>query len=228
MELVLPLQRNFRIQLKKWGNADKIIAVEADSPATNTGHKNGAIHQLKCCLGRPLQRIICSLHLNELLLCHLCNELLNPTESATQWNGPIGKALATYKSLPLSSACIQCIAEGQHLTDIGLYVLSRDQAYLHKMLKAVRTGVTDEDLREKPRSVSHTSWLTTANRICQLYVAKAQPSEKLCPHRVSCATINPCGSASSAIQSAQMARNIYWKSGYCNYYHQPVRLLHNM
>ena len=54
-----------------------IIAVGADSTAVNAGSKQGAIMLLKEKLEKSLNWIICSLHLNELPLRHLCKGPLN-------------------------------------------------------------------------------------------------------------------------------------------------------
>jgi hypothetical protein len=84
------------------GIVDNIMAVEADSTPVNTGPKGGAIHLLEQQLGRPLQWFICSLHLNELPLRHLCRKLIGPSEGPTQWKGPLGKALTICETLPLT------------------------------------------------------------------------------------------------------------------------------
>ena len=159
---------------------DNLRAVGADSTAVNTGRKNGAIRLLECKLGRPLHWFICNLHLNELPLRHLCKKYIGPTESSTQWKGSHGKALQTCESLPLSPNGIQCISEGPLLPEIDPLDLSKDQAYLYKIIQAIKTGVISVDLlQEKPGPMSHARWLTTASRICRLFVATVQPSQEL-------------------------------------------------
>jgi hypothetical protein len=160
------------------GILDKIRAVGADSTAVNTGPRGGAIHLLECRLGRPLQWIVCYLHLNELPLRHLCKELIGPTEGPTQWKGPIGKALTNCETL--SNAEFESISGGDPLPDIDHNDLSRDQAYLYNIITAIRTGVISDDLlREKTGAMSMARWLTTASRICRLYVGTAQPTSEL-------------------------------------------------
>lgn len=158
---------------------EKIMAVGADSTAVNTGHKSGAIHLLECKLHRPLQWIVCCLHLNELPLRHLCKELIGSTEGPNQWRGPIGSALLNCETLP--KVQFNMITDGDILPDVETYNLSRDQAYLYKIIIAIRTGIISDDLlREKPGPISMARWLTTASRICRLYVGTAQPSTELC------------------------------------------------
>ena len=157
---------------------DKILAVGADSTAVNTGPRGGSIHLLECRLDRPVQWIVCCLHLNELPLRHLCKKLIGPTEGPTQWKGPIGKALITCETL--SKADYKCISDGDALPDIDHNDLSRDQAYLYNIVSSIRTGVISDDLlREKPGAMSMARWLTTASRICRLYVGTTQPMSEL-------------------------------------------------
>ena len=118
--------------IKEMGIADEIKAVGADSTATNTGCKNGAIQGLEQLLNLLLQWIICSLHLNELPLRHLCKKYIGTKESRTQWKGHIGKDLASCKSLPVSSMSVKSIGKGPPLPDIDVNELSRDQAFLYK------------------------------------------------------------------------------------------------
>lgn len=166
--------------IEEMGITDKIMAVGADSTAVNTGYRGGAIHLLELRIGRPFQWFICFLHLNELPLRHLCKALIGPTEGPTLWKGPIGKALATCESLPLSDKGFQLIAEGDPLPEIDVGQLSNDQAYLYKMITAIRSGEISEDLlRKKPGPMSMARWLTTASRICRLYVTTVQPSKEL-------------------------------------------------
>ena len=70
---------------------DKLGAIGADSIAVNTGNKNGAIRLFECHLKRALHWFICSLHVNELPLSHLCKKLIGPTESSFPWKGASGK-----------------------------------------------------------------------------------------------------------------------------------------
>ena len=55
----------------RYDSLDTIKAVSADGCAANTGHTNGAIRLLEEGLGRPVQWLICVLHLNELCFRHI-------------------------------------------------------------------------------------------------------------------------------------------------------------
>ena len=63
---------------------DKLRPIGADNIAVNRGNKNGAIRLLECHLKRALHWFICSLHVNELPLHHLCKKLIGPTKSSSQ------------------------------------------------------------------------------------------------------------------------------------------------
>ena len=153
---------------------------------------------------------VCNLHLNELSLRHLCKHLIGPTESSTNWKRPVGNALATCESLPLSSTGIRCIPDGPPLADIDLADLSRGQTYLYKIIKAVKTGLISSDLlREKPGPMSHARWLTTAGRICRLYIATVTTSMHW--HFLLSVTMGQCGLRWRSVPGAQMVQYICCK-----------------
>ena len=118
---------------------------------------------------------------NELPLRHLCKKYIGPTESGTQWKGPLGTALTTCETLPVSPNGFQCIAKGVPLPDVDVNELSRDQVYLYRISSAIRSGVIDDDLLHmKPGPISHARWLTTASKICRLCVSTEKPNNDLC------------------------------------------------
>lgn len=165
--------------IEDMGIADNIIGVGADSTAVNTGPRGGAIRLLECRLGRCLHWFICCLHLNELPLRHLCKQLIGPTEGPTEWKGPLGKSLSTCELLPVTGQ-FQSITDGDPLPQINTDELSHDQGYLYRIITAVRSGVISDDLvREKPGLMSMARWVTTASRICRLYVGTMNPSSEL-------------------------------------------------
>ena len=83
-------------------------------------------------------------------LCAICiKKLVGPSESSTQWKGPVGKALTTCETIPL--AVFQNISEGDPFPNVDIDDISRDQEYLYRIVTAIRTGVVAEDLmHEKP------------------------------------------------------------------------------
>ena len=113
--------------------------------------------------------------------CVTCaKKLIGSTESSSQWKGAIRKSLETCETLSLSSKGIQRISGGPSLPELDVKNLSRNQAYLYKIIKAIQFGVIDKTLlREKPGPMSHARWLTTACRICRLCISQDQPCEEL-------------------------------------------------
>ena len=173
--------RLYKSVKKEKSFGDKLIANEADRTAVNTENKNGAIRLLECHLKRALHSFICSLYVNELQLRHLYKKLIGATESSSQWQGALGKSSETCETLSLSSKGIHRISGGPpFLSELDVKDLIRDQACLYKIIKAIQTGVIDKTfLREKPGPMSHARWLTTACRICRLFVSQDQPCEEL-------------------------------------------------
>uniref|UniRef100_A0A8D9A187 Uncharacterized protein n=2 Tax=Cacopsylla melanoneura TaxID=428564 RepID=A0A8D9A187_9HEMI len=155
----------------------KLRAVGSDGTVVNTGSRGGIIHRLELHLGRPLQWNICLLHANELPLRHLFQHLDGVTSGPKTYSGEIGKLLvdcelselAEYDPIPIDLPDVTNIED-----------LSTDQKYLLKIMIAVSSGICDEDLlKTKPGIMSHSRWLTTANRILRLYVSSNDPSETL-------------------------------------------------
>lgn len=113
--------------LHEMGISNNIMTVGADSTAVSTGHQGGVIRRLECRLRGPLHWFICSLHLNELPLRHLCKQLIGQTEGPNNWKGPIGKGLLTCETMPVSATGFKSIHDGDPLPDIDVIDLSCDQ-----------------------------------------------------------------------------------------------------
>ena len=67
--------------------------IGADSTAVNTGEHNGVIRKIEKYIGRPLQRVICQLNLNELPTRRLYTKLLGNHTGPGTYAGEIGKAI---------------------------------------------------------------------------------------------------------------------------------------
>lgn len=160
---------------------DDVVVIGCDSTNINTGCVGGVITCLENSLRRPLQRFICMLHTNELPLRHLFQQLDGGTSGATTFTGPIGKAV----QLCENKAVVQFVAitDGETLPNLQQHViddLSDDQQYLYRIICAIRSGSVDVNLANiKPGSISHSRWLTLANRVCRLYVSTANPDKSL-------------------------------------------------
>lgn len=142
----------------------------------NTGWKKGVIRQIELHVGRPLQWAICLLHFNELPFRHLFLHLDGDTTGPKSFSGPIGKKLAGCEKLPLVSfERVDC-----PIPQVDRKVLSKDQLYLFHISAAINSGTISEDLATRnPGPISHSRWLTTANRILRLYVSLEKPSYEI-------------------------------------------------
>lgn len=77
-----------------------LSVVGCDGTAVNTGPKGGVIRLLEHNLNRPLQRLVCQLHANELPLRHLMLHLGGQTSGPRCFSGQIGTELQRCEKLP--------------------------------------------------------------------------------------------------------------------------------
>lgn len=152
----------------------ELVAVGCDGTNVNVGKKNGTVRRLETFVGHKLHWFVCLLHTNELPLRRLFQKIDGKTSGPQQFSGMIGKSLETCETLALTSFTSVPVA----LPEIDKNDLSADQKYLLDISKAVSSGECPPDLANRsPGTMSHSRWLTTANRILRLYVSTAEPSE---------------------------------------------------
>lgn len=155
---------------------ENLVAIGCDGTITNTGKFGGVIRQFEKRINRPLQWIICLLHMNELPLRHLFIHLDGETTGPASFTGTIGKLLENCQKLPV----INYEKIESELPEISKKDLSADQKYLYDITTAVIKGQCSSDLAERtPGKMSHARWLTKANRILRLYISIEEPSENL-------------------------------------------------
>lgn len=141
-------------------------AIGCDGTVVNTGNKNGAIRMMELYLKRPVQWLICLFHANELPLRHLLQKLDGPSTGPSGYSGTIGKALETCENLPVVS--FNPIQSGNFPVLVP-DDLSTDQKYLWDICQTVTSGICTESLANRnPGKLSHSRWLTAANRILRL------------------------------------------------------------
>ncbi|XP_065676742.1 uncharacterized protein LOC136092430 [Hydra vulgaris] len=137
-------------------------ALGGDSTNVNTGWEGGVIKFVELKLDKKLNWLICALHTNELPLRHLIVELDGKTLSNNKWSGDLGKLLDTVTDLEINK-------------NFEMVTL----AYGYRILTAIRSGVLPENLINlEIGRVSHSRWLTTANRFCRLWVSVHFLTEK--------------------------------------------------
>ena len=71
----------------------KLKFAESDRTAVMTGKSKGFIAPIETLIGRPLQWVICLLHLNELPLRHVFQNLDGITSGPDSFSGPICRKL---------------------------------------------------------------------------------------------------------------------------------------
>lgn len=163
--------------LEKKTNFSDLVAIGCDGTVVNTGNKNGVIRMLELYLKRPLQWLICLFHANELPLRHLLQHLDGHTTGPYGYSGPIGKALVTCEQLPATAFHP---IQSENLPELVPDDLSTDQKYLWDICQAVMSGVCSESLTQRnPGKLSHSRWLTAANRILRLYVSSSSVTKEL-------------------------------------------------
>lgn len=155
---------------------DSLLAVGCDGTNVNTGKYAGIIRLLEKRLNKPLQWIVCLLHMNELPFPHLFHHLDGKTSGPQTLTGPIGKSLDNCEKRPI----VQYQPIPTELPEVSAEDLSSDQKYLYRIVLAVTTGEFPTDLANKsPGKMSHARWLTRANRVMRLYVSTESPSQNL-------------------------------------------------
>jgi hypothetical protein len=153
-----------------------VIAVGCDGTAVNTGKNNGIIRLLEEKLGRPLHWFICLLHMNELPLRHLINQIDGKTTGPATFEGSIGRMLPNCESREV----VEFIPVNAEDINVDSKDLSTDQKYLLQIYRAISSGHCPQELALKsPGKMHHARWLTTANRILRCYISEQNPSSDL-------------------------------------------------
>jgi hypothetical protein len=153
----------------------------------NTGENAGVIRQLELAINRPVQWLICMLHLNELPFREVFKRLDGQTAGPRGFKGPIGNA-QNFDPCDLPIIEFEAIDGNTHdITDNEIKSdLSEDQSYLSRASLAIQQGkglASPHDLKflasASPGTLNHAWWLTCANRILRLYLATDKPSAEV-------------------------------------------------
>ena len=85
----------------------------------------------------------------------------------------IGRQLPECEKLPIDAFGFSAANE----MDINISELSTDQNYMLQAYRAISSGHCDDSLAHKnPGKMTHSRWLTTANRLLRLLMATERPS----------------------------------------------------
>ena len=156
----------------------KLKIVGSDGTAVMTGKSKGFLASSENLIGRPLQWIICLLHLNELLLRRVFQNLDGVTSEPDSPSGPIGRQLngivsewkvVKFKSIPNPKFPV--------IPNSLMDDLSSDQYYAYRICSSVMLGSVNANLEFlEVGGLNYSRWLTLACRILRFYVAQKKPT----------------------------------------------------
>lgn len=154
-----------------------VVAIGCDGAPVNTGVENGIVRRFEEFLGRPVQWIVCILHLNELIFHRVFAFLDNSSCSPFGYSSDLGHQLLICETLkPVKFDPIKLDIH-QLPTNIDDWNLTSDQKYLLEMAKSIDAGNISEKLsRQKPGKMHKARWITTMSRLLRVYVSVKDPS----------------------------------------------------
>lgn len=163
---------------------DTLKALCADGAATNTGRLGGVIRRIELELGRPLQWVICLLHMSELPFRDLCDTVDGKPTGPNSAGGPIGREITgpSEKLLKRPVISFQAVPGKVGLLPHDVEKdLSHEQRYFYQLCRTIQEGVLFVQGLEKrePGLLDNARWLTKANRILRLYISTPEPSRQL-------------------------------------------------
>lgn len=149
---------------------NNVVAIGCDGAPVNTGVANGIIRRFEELLGRPVQWIICILHLNELIFHRLFKFLDKSSCSPQSYSSELGNQLL--KCEECKPVKFKRIVLDIHRLPANIqdWNLTSDQKYLLEIAKAVNAGNLKEQLaNKKPGTMHKARWITTMSRILRTY-----------------------------------------------------------
>ena len=161
-------------------SASKVTALEQklkivgfDGTPVMTGKSKEFIASIKTLIGRPMQRVICLLHLNELPLRHAFQNLDGVTSGPESFSRPIGWQLngtvSEWKVVKFKSILNPkfSVIPNSLMDDF-----SSDQYFAYRIFSAIMLESVDVNLEFlEVGGLNHSRWLTLGCRILRFYVA---------------------------------------------------------
>ena len=172
--------------LKKYDSLDTVKSCSSDGPTVNTGPFAGVIRSLETLLNRPLQWLICSLHLAELVFRKLFIAIDGKLDGPTKYSGPIGVKISVKGGLKRSAIFkkFQRIAGKVPIID-ETFLQNDDVKNLYHICHLIQNGyenATSVQLKafEAPRGqINAARWITSAKGIACLFLQTESPSDNL-------------------------------------------------
>ena len=154
---------------------ENVKVVGGDSTSPNTGWKEGAIHHIETGKGEKVLWDICMLHTNELPLRHLMKNLGMETTGANTFSGVLGQLVKDDVhefEVNENFEKLEFATDLRELPDYIVADLSTDQKYMYKITRMIITGHLQINiLKQVVGPVNHSRWLTTACRLCRIWVS---------------------------------------------------------
>lgn len=164
-----------------------LIAVGCDGAATNVGVENGIVVKLEKYLNRALHRIVCLLHLLELILKAIISYYYGDTIGPQKYSHKINQQLADCEKEPIvkfKPVLLENMPPPRHSNGEDSVLtpdnFKNDQRLLLLLAEAVSSGVISERLsRLQLGSLCDVRWTIYAIRFLRLFMSSPAPSFQL-------------------------------------------------
>ena len=192
--------------LRKYESLETVISVSSDGPNVNTGAFNGAIRNLEVAVNKPLQWLVCLLHLNELVFRHIFEHVgeffhrflrvSNVDENLcvdgestgpTTYGGPIGVLISPKGGL-VRTEINREFERVPGKVEWGLddtILHNNDVRMLYHLCILLQEGPNTRNLElmaffaRKVGVVTTARWVTTASNLLCLYMQEKEPTPNL-------------------------------------------------
>ena len=161
---------------------DTVDVIGNDGCSGNNGADNGACACFERYMGKPLQRVNCLLHGNELPFKASMVRHMGPTKGPSSHQGPINKAIHDphLNERPIVKFNKIDCPDFPVLPEEVQKELSTDQLYLYDICHGLISGNIDESLAARSIGEQHLArWLNSGSAIGRHYASEEKPSQRL-------------------------------------------------
>lgn len=157
-----------------------LIAIGCDGASTNVGRSNGIITKFEQHLQRPLHRIICLLHLIELILKAVITFFMGKTKAPNQFANKINEDLSNCekkKIVKFTPIKLENMPPSINNQQFDSSLVTKDQKTLLDFSRAISSGIFSDDLaRRQLGDLSEVRWTLYGCRFLRLYASCATPT----------------------------------------------------
>lgn len=163
---------------------DSLVAVGSDGAAVNVGPDNGIIKHIESYIQRAVHRIICILHLLELILGAVIKYYIGDTKAPNKYKNTISADLENCEKMEIVqfeaiklNMMPQPIIDDHGDSTFDWTRVTGDQKLLLQLSRAVSCGnVSPELARRTIGEISEIRWTIYACRFLRLYMSSKSPS----------------------------------------------------